>query len=84
MTSTAGTLYTYVKHTLQLCMKVGLQIRLVEIAIVASIHLVKHFRKSESATAALRRQEQKQAELHNLLQDVPTNWSSTYFMIECI
>ena len=70
-------------HTLQLCVKAGLRIRPVEIVIAASHHLVKRFHKSELATAALRRrQEQMQAEQHSLVQDVPTRWNSTYFMIE--
>lgn len=70
-------------HTLQLCVKAGLQIRVIEVAIAAARRLVKHFRKSDLATLALRkRQEQMQAEQHNLIQDVTTRWNSTYFLIE--
>lgn len=59
------------RHTLQLYVKAGLQIRPIEIAIAAARHLVKHFHKSELATVALRkRQGQMQAEHHNLIQDV--------------
>ena len=57
-------------HTLQLCVKAGLEIRSIEIAIAAARCLVTHFRKSELATTALRkRQEQMQVEQHNLVQD---------------
>lgn len=70
-------------HTLQLCAKAGLEIRSIEIAIAAARRLVTHFRKSEVATTALRkRQEQMQAEQHNLVQNVATWWNSTYFLIE--
>ena len=63
-------------------MKVGLQIRPIKVAIAAARHLVKHFDKSELATVALRkRQEQMQAEHHILIQDVSTQWKSTYFLI---
>ena len=49
-------------HTLQLCVKAGLEIRSIEIANAAARCLVTHFRKSEVATTALRkRQEQMQA-----------------------
>ena len=70
-------------HTLQLCVKAGLEIRSIEIAIAAARRLVTHFRKSELATTALRkRQDQMQVEQHNLVQDVATRWNSTYFLIE--
>ena len=70
-------------HTVQLCVKAGLEIRSIEIAIVAARHLVTHFRKSEVATTALRkRQEQMQAKQHNLVQDVAARLNSIYFLIE--
>ena len=70
-------------HTLQLCVKAGLEIRSIKIAIAAARRLVTHFRKSEVATTVLRkRQEQMQDEQHNLVQDVATRWNSTYFLIE--
>ena len=70
-------------HTLQLCVKAGLEIRSIEIAIAAARRLVTHFLKSELAITALRkRQEQMQVEQHNLVQDVATRWNSTYFLIE--
>ena len=66
-------------HTLQLCVKAGLQIRVIEVAIAAARRLVKHFWKSDLATSALRkRQEQMQTDRHN----VATLWNSTYFLIE--
>ena len=65
------------------CIKTGLQIRAIEVTIAAARRLVKHFRKSELATSALKkRQEQMQAEPHQLIQDVTTRWNSTYFLIE--
>ena len=42
-------------HKLQLCVKAGLEIKSIEIAIAAASHLVTHFRKSEVATTALRK-----------------------------
>ena len=53
-------------HTFQLCVKAGLEIRFIEIAIAAARCLVTHSRKSELATTALRkRQEQILVQLHN-------------------
>ena len=64
-------------HSLQLCIKAGLQIRAIEVAIAAARRLVKHFRKSKLATSALKkRQEQMQAEPHQLIQDVTTRWNN--------
>ena len=66
-----------------MCVKAGLEIRSIEIAIAAAHRLVTHFQKSEVATTALRkRQEQMQDEQHNLVQDVVTRWNSTYFLNE--
>ena len=68
-----------------MCVKAGLEIRSIEIAIAAAHRLVTHFQKSEVATTALRkRQEQMQDEQHNLVQDVVTRWNSTYFLNECL
>ena len=41
-------------HTLQLCVKAGLEIKSIKIAIAAAHRLVTHFRKSEVATTVLR------------------------------
>ena len=63
----------YAGHSLQLCIKAGLQITAIEVAIAAARCLVKHFWKSELATSALKkRQEQVQAEPYQLIQDVTT------------
>ena len=45
-------------HTLQLCVKAGLEIRSIQIAIAAARRLVTHFRKSELATTALRKRQE--------------------------
>ena len=45
-------------HTLQLCVKAGLQIRMIEVTIAAARRLVKHFRKSDLATSALRKRQE--------------------------
>ena len=42
-------------HSLQLCIKAGLQIRAIEVAIAAACRLVKHFQKSELPTSALKK-----------------------------
>ena len=47
--------------------------------------MIIHFRKSEPALCALRiRQQDMRIELHGLIQDVSTQWNSTYYMIECL
>ena len=52
-------------HTIQLCVKAGLSVRVIEVAIVAARRLVGHFRRSELATSGLRkRQEMMQVEFN--------------------
>ena len=72
-----------VAHTLQLCVKSGLNLPVIDRLTAASRKLVGHFKHSVVATTALR---EKQSQLgipsHCLIQDVTTRWNSTFFMLE--
>ena len=72
-----------VAHTLQLCVKSGLDLPVIDRLTAASRKLVGHFKHSVVATTALR---EKQSQLgipsHCLIQDVTTRWNSTFFMLE--
>ena len=75
-------------HDIQLCLKDGLQIAVVDRAIGAARRLVEHFKKSELATTALRKRQQQMSpnatasKPLQIVQDVKTRWNSVYFMIE--
>lgn len=71
-------------HTVQLCVNEGVLKQRSVLDIVKSAHkIVGHFKHSSSATDRLR---SLQAELnlphHQLIQDVPTRWNSTFFMLQ--
>ena len=75
-------------HDIQLCLKDGLQIAVVDRAIGAARRLVEHLKKSELATTALRKRQQQMSpnatasKPLQIVQDVKTRWNSVYFMIE--
>lgn len=70
-------------HTLQLCVKEGLEIPNIANLLSASRKLVGHFRHSSKATAALdQRQRQMNMPGKRLVQDCPTRWNSSFYMLE--
>ncbi|XP_066567854.1 E3 SUMO-protein ligase ZBED1 isoform X3 [Amia ocellicauda] len=72
-------------HVLQHCVNLALQVEPVSRTIAAARRLVGHFQRSATAAAALKvkQQEQKVIE-HQLTQDEPTIWHSTFFMLQCL
>ncbi|XP_078495159.1 LOW QUALITY PROTEIN: E3 SUMO-protein ligase ZBED1-like [Ciona intestinalis] len=72
-------------HTLQLCVKAGLDIPAVSRMRVGARRLVNHFKHSSKATAALR---EKQFSLRpgktvlDLITECPTRWNSTFDMFD--
>ena len=72
-----------VAHTLQLCIKTGLDISTISQMVAASRKLVGHFKHSVVAMTGLRdKQTQLNVAEHHLIQDVSTRWNSTYFMLD--
>ena len=69
-------------HTLQLAVEDAMKLPEVSKALARCRRLVSHFNHSSKSTYLLR---QKQADLHHkqlsLVQDVPTRWNSTYYMV---
>ena len=72
-------------HTLQLGVQKAMEVPEIARALGRAKRLVSHFHHSVKSTNVLR---QKQKDLHhaeqNLIQDVPTRWNSSYYMIERI
>ena len=69
-------------HTLQISVKAGLNLPPVSEIISRSRKLVRHFRHSYVAQAALKaKQEHYGLPEHKLIQDVSTRWNSTYDML---
>ena len=72
-------------HTLQLGVKKAMEVPEIARALGRAKRLVSHFHPSVKSTNVLH---QKQKDLHhaeqNLIQDVPTRWNSSYYMIERI
>ena len=70
-------------HTLQLAIKSGLDVSVINRVILAGRKLVGHFKHSVVAMTALKqKQDQLGIKQHHLVQDVVTRWNSTYFMME--
>ena len=72
-------------HCLQLSVKSGVSISLIERMIAVARKIVGHFRHSITASEALKeRQEQMQVAVKRLQQDVATRWNSTLFMLQSL
>ena len=72
-------------HMLQLCVNEGLQIPSIAALLAAGRKLVGHFKHSSKATAALaQKQKQMNMPVKKLIQDCPTRWNSSYYMLERI
>ena len=72
-------------HCLQLCLKAGLSSNGISRLLGASRKLVGHFRHSVVATEELkRRQTQMEIGSKKLIQDCPTRWNSSFYMLERI
>ena len=72
-------------HTLQLCVNEGLQIRSIAALLASGRKLVGHFKHSSKATAALaQKQKQMNMPVKRLIQDCPTRWNSSFYMLERI
>jgi len=72
-------------HTLQLSVNAGLNHPTIKKAIAAARKLITHFKHSAVASAALKeKQVQLKVEQHQLIQDVCTQWNSTFFMTDCL
>ena len=70
-------------HCLQLCLKAGLSINIIDRLTGAACKLVGHFKHSVLACEDLRkRQTQMELPEHKLIQDCDTRWNSTYYMLK--
>ncbi|XP_034147378.1 zinc finger BED domain-containing protein 4-like [Esox lucius] len=70
-------------HTLQLVVNHSLKETSISKALGAARTLVEHFRRSELANTKLKeKQQQMNTPEHKLIQDVATQWNSTYLMLE--
>ena len=70
-------------HTLQLCIKPGLEINSVSKMVSRARKLVGHFKHSTTLTAEMeKRQEKLEVKQHKLISDVTTRWNSTYLMLD--
>ena len=72
-------------RTLQLCVNEGLKMPSVAALLAAGRKLVGHFKHSSKATAALaQKQKQMNMPVKKLIQDCPTRWNSSFYMLEQI
>ena len=70
-------------HTLQLAVKAGLELPVINRLSAVCRKIVGHFKHSVLAMQALKeKQMNMNVARHSLLQDVSTRWNSTYFMYE--
>ena len=70
-------------HTLQLCIKPGLEQQSVSKMVSKARKLVGHFKHSTTLTAELeKRQVLLKVPKHKLISDVSTRWNSTYLMLD--
>ena len=70
-------------HCLQLCLKAGLSINIIDRLTGAARKLVGHFKHSVLACEELKkRQVQMELPEHKLIQDCETRWNSTYYMLK--
>ena len=70
-------------HCLQLCLKAGLSINIIDRLTGAAHKLVGHFKHSVLACEDLRkRQTQMELPEHKLIQECDTRWNSTYYMLK--
>ena len=70
-------------HTLQLAIKSGLEIPVINRLVSAGRKLAGHFKHSVVAMTALKgKQDKLGIKQHHLIQDVTTRWNSTYFRME--
>ena len=72
-------------HTINLCVKAGLNQPQVHTAIAHCSHLVTFFCNSSRAAHILtNKQDALGSRKHKLLRDVETRWNSTYDVVECV
>ena len=72
-------------HRLQLCLKKGLSVDVIDRMVRCSSKLVGHFKHSALATNALtKRQEQMNINKKKLIQHCATRWNSTFHMLKCL
>lgn len=72
-------------HTLQLCVNEGLQLPNIAALLGTGQKLVGHFKHSSKATAALaQKQKQMNIPVKKLIQDCPTRWNSSFYMLKRI
>ena len=70
-------------HTLQLAVKAGLELPVIDCLSAVCRKIVGHFKHSVLAMQALKdKQMNMNVARHSLLQDVSTRWNSTYLMYE--
>ena len=69
-------------HTLQLSIEDGLKLNQIARVLGAARKLVAHFSHSVVATNALLAKQNDTSKPLKLVQDVPTRWNSSYFMME--
>lgn len=75
--------YRYAGNTLQLVVNHAMKDPRIDRALSAARGLVKHIRKSETASTKLKqKQKQMGTAEHKLIQDVAVRWNSSYFMVE--
>lgn len=75
--------YRCAGHTLQLVVNHAMKDPRIDRALSAARGLVKHIRKSETASTKLKqKQKQMGTAEHKLIQDVAVRWNSSYFMVE--
>ena len=72
----------YAGHCLQLSVKSGVSISLIERMIAVARKIVGHFRHSITASEALK--ERQEVAVKRLQQDVATRWNSTLFMLQSL
>ncbi|XP_077370240.1 E3 SUMO-protein ligase ZBED1-like isoform X2 [Festucalex cinctus] len=70
-------------HMLQLVVNHAMKDPTIDTTLSAARGLVKHIKKSETASTKLKQNQQQMAKPeHNLIQDVAVRWNSSYYMVE--